>query len=57
MALHKKTYSFFMSKTEEQKNPHITHQEGARSHRRRKIADGLPRGCCISAAVNIWFLQ
>ena len=33
---------FFIPKTEEQKNLHITHQEGSNNHLRRNIADG----CC-----------
>lgn len=50
---------------EVQKNPHsgmpsawlTTHQEGAKSHHRRRIAEGLSRDCCILAVVNIWLLQ
>jgi hypothetical protein len=30
-----------MSKTEEQKNPRITHQEGPKSHHRQNIAEGI----------------
>lgn len=36
-------------KNEEQKSPHITHQEGLKSHHRRTIADGFS---CSSSKAN-----
>lgn len=45
------------SRFRNRKKPCITHQEGPKSRHRRNTADGLSRGCCISAVVNIWLLQ
>jgi hypothetical protein len=39
-------------KTEEHKNPYITHEEGAKSRHRREIADGY----CISTFAKVYFV-